>query len=125
MAAILQLVDGVVANRFEIEENGLGFGRSQQNQVVIDDRMVSSQHAEIRCLTEANGTVTCILKDLGSTNGSFVNEQQVSEQVLHHKDVIRIGLNNFTFVDEEAVDLEKTAKVKKSWIPGVYYSDDS
>ena len=124
MAAIVQLVDGVVANRFEISPKGLKFGRSKSNQVIIDDRAVSSKHAEITEQDDGEGNSFYLLRDLGSTNGTYINENKIEEKVLRHKDVVRIGWNNFTFQDEDEVDLERTTKVKKSWIPGVYYSDD-
>jgi len=124
VASIVQLVDGVVANRFEIIDSGLKFGRIASNHVVIDDKAVSSEHAEVLLLKGDNGNVQYVLNDLGSTNGTFVNEQKIEKQLLRHKDVIRVGWNNFSFINEDEVNLEKTTKVKKSWIPGVYYSDD-
>lgn len=125
MASIVQLVDGVVANRFEISSSGLSFGRAADNQVVIDDLAVSSQHARLTPLTAEDGEVQYSLVDLDSTNGTFVNEQKIDRQLLHHKDIIRVGWNSFTFINEDEVNLEKTTKVKKSWIPGIYYSEDS
>jgi pSer/pThr/pTyr-binding forkhead associated (FHA) protein len=125
VASIVQLVDGVVANRFEISSSGLTFGRTAGNQIVIDDLAVSSEHARLTPLTAENGEVQYSLVDLDSTNGTFVNEQKIERQLLHHKDIIRVGWNSFTFINEDEVNLEKTTKVKKSWIPGVYYSEDS
>lgn len=124
MAAIIQLIDGVVANRFEINEDGLTFGRTASNKVIIDDLAVSSEHAEIQVHVDENEGNLYVLKDLDSTNGTFINEHQIqNEQLLRHKDVIRVGWNSFTFLDEDEVDLERTTKVKKSWIPGIYYSE--
>ena len=124
MASIVQLVDGVVANRFELTDNGLNFGRIATNSIIIDDKAVSSEHAAISLLKGEGGDIQYVLNDLGSTNGTYVNEQKTDKQLLHHKDVIRVGWNSFTFINEDEVDLEKTTKVKKSWIPGVYFSDD-
>lgn len=126
MASIIQLVDGVVGNRFEIPAKGLKFGRISTSTVVIDDLAVSSEHAEIILRQDEKANKQFILRDLQSTNGSFVNEQRVQEQLLRHKDVVRIGWNNFTFINEDEVDtdMESTRQVKKSWIPGVYYSKD-
>jgi len=125
MASIVQLMDGVVANRFNIEGSGLKFGRTNVNQVTIDDLAVSSEHAQINILKDEQGVLKYVLEDLGSTNGSYINEQKIDgPQLLRHKDVIRIGWNNFTFMNDDEVDLEKTRVVKKSWIPGVYYSKD-
>ena len=125
MASIIQLVDGVVANRFEIKDTGLKFGRTSENQVVIDDLAVSSEHAQVNVLKDEQGVVKFVLQDLGSTNGSFINEQKIDQQqLLRHKDIVRVGWNNFTFINEDEIDFEKTREVKKSWIPGVYYSKD-
>ena len=124
VASIVQLVDGVVANRFEITDSGLKFGRIAANQVLIDDKAVSSEHAEITVLRGEEGEIQYVLRDLGSTNGTYINEQKIEKQLLHHKDIVRVGWNSFTFINDDEVDLEKTTKVKKSWIPGVYYSDD-
>jgi len=124
VASIVQLVDGVVANRFEITDSGLKFGRIASNHIVIDDKAVSSEHATVFLLKSDSGDVQYVLNDMGSTNGTYINEQKIEKQLLHHKDIVRVGWNNFTFIDENEVNLEKTTKVKKSWIPGVYYSDD-
>lgn len=126
MAMIIQTVNGVVANKFVIEQSALKFGRSASNQVqIIDDQAVSTEHAQVVCETNDEGKAAYFLEDLGSTNGSFVNEEKIEKQQLHHNDNIRIGWNVFTFIDESQVDIEKTSEIKKSWIPGVYYTKDT
>ena len=123
MALIIQTVDGVIVNRFDIDEAGLSFGRGASNQVQIDDNAVSTTHARIDIEKNTGGEPVYFIQDAGSTNGTFLNEQQVDRQTLNHKDVIRVGWNNFVFIDEDARDFEKTAKITKSWIPGVYYTE--
>lgn len=122
MAMIIQTVDGVVANRFDINKPGLTIGRTSTNQVQIDDLAVSTEHATISIETDAEGKPIYIIEDLGSTNGSFVNEIKIDRQQLHHNDSIRIGWNIFVFIDGNEVDMEKTSEIKKSWIPGIYYT---
>jgi pSer/pThr/pTyr-binding forkhead associated (FHA) protein len=122
MATIIQTVDGVVANRFQIKQAALKFGRTSENQVQIDDLAVSNEHAQIISKTGEKGETSYFLEDLGSTNGCFINEVKISRQQLHHKDNIRIGWNMFTFIDEDEINLEKTSEIKKSWIPGIYFS---
>lgn len=124
MAMIIQTVEGVVSNRFDIEKPSLNFGRSVDSHVQIDDLAVSSHHARIS-VEDENGKEAFYLEDLGSTNGTFVNEESINGKVLlRHNDNIRVGWNNFIFIDENEVDLEKTSEIKKSWIPGVYYTKD-
>jgi pSer/pThr/pTyr-binding forkhead associated (FHA) protein len=122
MAMIIQTIEGVVANKFEITDTALKFGRTADNQVQIDDLAVSNEHAQIIRETSTKQEISYFLEDLGSTNGSFINEAKIEKQQLHHKDSVRIGWNIFTFIDENEVNLEKTSKIKKSWIPGIYYS---
>ena len=125
MALIIQTVEGVVSNKFEITEKPLVFGRSPKNQVQIDDLAVSNEHAHIISEKDDDGKEIFILEDLGSTNGTFLNETRIEgKQQLHHNDGLRIGWNVFAFIDENEVDLEQTREIKKSWIPGVYYTKD-
>ena len=124
MAMIIQTVEGVVINRFDVEDKGLKFGRTSRNQVQIDDKAVSGDHAVIVKSVNDKGVPVFFIQDLGSTNGTFVNEKKIDQQQLHHNDHIRIGLNIFTFIDENEQDMEKTSEIKKSWIPGVYYTKD-
>jgi len=122
MAMIIQTVDGVVSNKFEITQAALKFGRTAHNQVQIDDLAVSNEHAQITRATGDNGEIYYFLEDLGSTNGSFINDMKIKKQQLHHNDSVRIGWNTFKFIDDSEANLEKTSKIKKSWIPGIYYS---
>lgn len=120
---IIQTVDGVVSNRFDISDPALAFGRTSENQVQIDDLAVSTEHAKIT-IESVDGKPVFILHDLNSTNGTFINELKITRQQLHHNDSIRVGWNAFIFIDENEQDPEKTSEIKKSWIPGVYYTKD-
>jgi pSer/pThr/pTyr-binding forkhead associated (FHA) protein len=121
MAVIIQTVDGVVVNRFDIGADGLKIGRAAENQVQIDDSAVSTRHAEIRIEADDAGAESFVISDVGSTNGTYVNEQPIGHRRLRHKDLIRVGWNNFVFVDENERDFERTDQIKKSWIPGLYF----
>ncbi|HYF11955.1 MAG TPA: DUF3662 and FHA domain-containing protein [Actinomycetota bacterium] len=61
-------------------------GRLPESDVVVDDPGASRQHARIRA---ADGEY--VLSDLGSTNGTFVNDEQVRERVLEDGDRVSIG----------------------------------
>jgi pSer/pThr/pTyr-binding forkhead associated (FHA) protein len=125
MAVIIQTVDGVIVNRFDIDKAGLSFGRAASNQVQIDDTAVSTNHAEIVIEESDEGRQVYVIRDIGSTNGTFLNEQKVERQPLRHKDIIRVGWNNFVFIDENQRDHERTDKITKSWIPGVYFKENN
>ncbi|MCG6931552.1 MAG: FHA domain-containing protein [Desulfofustis sp.] len=67
-------------------------GRSESNDIVIDNLAVSANHARIESVS-----ASFIIKDLGSTNGTFVNEQLVSAHGLKNNDVILIGKHTLIF----------------------------
>lgn len=116
MAKLIHLVDGVVTNEFELDADGITIGRSSQNAVQIDDISVSANHA--RVVPEGAGGFT--VEDLDSTNGTYVNEERIERHPLRPNDQLRVGWTVFKFVEQAEPDLEKTARVKKTWIPGVY-----
>ena len=69
----------------------LRFGRTEQADISFpEDDQMSSIHFQI-----AVDRAACRLTDLQSTNGSFVNDEQVESCVLRHHDVIRAGDTNF------------------------------
>ncbi len=67
-------------------------GRDDNCAVFIDDSKVSRQHAEVQHRGEA-----FMLKDLGSTNGTWVNGQQIEQHILQDGEVIRIGPAQIVF----------------------------
>jgi len=74
-------------------------GRNESNDIVIDNLAVSSNHARIESVS-----ASFIIKDLGSTNGTFVNEKLVSAHGLKNQDVILIGKHTLIF---DRSDLDK------------------
>ena len=126
MAFIAQLHDGVAVNKFQLTKPETSIGRSPDNDIFIDDAAVSTQHAVIEMVPSqaAEGTPDFYIRDMESTNSTHVNGNQVQRQQLFHNDVIRIGFASFKYIDETKVDADQTAKIHKSWIPGVYYTKE-
>lgn len=67
-------------------------GRNESNDIVIDNLAVSANHARIESVS-----ASFIIKDLGSTNGTFVNETLVSAHGLKNNDVILVGKHTLLF----------------------------
>jgi hypothetical protein len=83
------------SGRVDLITSVLTIGRAPDNQLVMNDSQASSRHAEIRQDTQGY-TIT----DLGSTNGTYVNEQRLVPQVpqrLQSGSIIRIGTTQYTF----------------------------
>jgi pSer/pThr/pTyr-binding forkhead associated (FHA) protein len=126
MARIVQLLDGVATTQFEIDKPEIHIGRSSECDIYVDDPSVSSVHCviETRAASDEGRAPEYHIRDLDSTNGTYVNIDRVENTRLVHEDVIRVGLKSFKFVDEQSASYVKTARIKKSWIPGVYYTKD-
>jgi pSer/pThr/pTyr-binding forkhead associated (FHA) protein len=98
---ILQFEDRVLSESV-IGPQGVKIGRLPNNQVVIDNPAVSGHHA--RVIRDGD---KCILEDLQSTNGTFVNEKAVTRHELRSGDVILIGKHTILFdgrASEEPVE---------------------
>ena len=64
----------------------LTIGRTAENDIALPSKMVSRHHA--RLLIGPNGI---IVEDAGSTNGCFVNGEQVKQHLMHDNDVLELG----------------------------------
>ena len=80
----------------DLQDEKITIGRLADNSLQIDDGSVSSRHAEIEFEADAYH-----LHDVGSTNGTFVNGEQVTDAVLRHGDEIRFGIVETVFNGEE------------------------
>jgi hypothetical protein len=77
-----------------VESTALSLGRGLGNDVILEDTRVSRHHAQLRYRQRRFW-----LTDLGSTNGTFVNGERVSEAPLRDGDVISLGGLELTFRD--------------------------
>ena len=82
----IRLGSGAV-NRRLLTETRLVIGRMPGLQLTLDHHTVSRRHAELYCDPFARWWV----RDLGSTNGTLVNDERITERVLQPGDWIRIG----------------------------------
>ena len=80
---------------YDVGEGAI-LGRGDQAEIRLEDPFASSRHAR---LLRQGGIV--VLEDLGSTNGTYLNEELLTgPQPLHRGDRVRIGDSEFTYVDQ-------------------------
>jgi ABC transport system ATP-binding/permease protein len=94
---------GVVSDVRETARAGIRIGRATDNDIVLDDLLVSLHHAELRERDQGGYE----LADLGSANGTFVNGRRVKLAALEERDVVTVGHHLFHLVRgqlEEYVD---------------------
>ena len=65
-------------------------GRDDSADIILDDPGISRQHSEIRVTNDGPHLVASI-RDMGSTNGTFVNSERITSQRLSDGDRITVG----------------------------------
>lgn len=101
----------------DIPPEGVFLGRATDCAVRTDDAMVSRKNCKISL---QNGR--WMVEDLGSSNGTFVNEQRIQKQALAHADVVRCGSLQVRFVETAdpapaAVQKPKTMSLEATSAP--------
>jgi len=92
---ILKFKDSVISE-YELTQEESTIGRKPENDIHIDNLAVSGRHARVLMIGNK-----AILEDIGSTNGTFVNNKRITKHVLQHGDNILIGKHTLTFVNIE------------------------
>jgi len=95
MAKLILSLEGSMIREIPIDKERIMIGRKPQNDIQIENLAVSGEHACI--VTILNDS---FLEDLGSTNGTLVNGNQVKKHILQNNDVIEIGKYKMKYVVE-------------------------
>src|ERR1044071_911382 len=86
MAKLVVLSEGLTGTTCELQAEKTTIGRLDDNTFQITEPSVSSHHCEI--IRRGNDIV---VKDLGSTNGTFINGEKVGEATLKSGQILRLG----------------------------------
>ncbi len=78
---------------FEIKAPFSIIGRKYGN-IIIEDEMISKKHAQIDIIAED----IFYIKDLASTNGTYINGKKISYQKLEEGDLIKVGGTTLKFL---------------------------
>ncbi len=95
MATLSGMSEQVRGQVHDLGEDRTTIGRKDDNDISIDNATVSGHHC---VLAWEDGH--CVLRDLGSTNGTRVNNKIIRQSELHSKDIVRVGSVEFVFNDE-------------------------
>lgn len=97
---LIYLSDGGPEQEYALGKSRISLGRAATNDIVFDDTRMSRSHARLEC-----GPLGCTLVDLGSSNGSYVNERRVQRIQLQPGDLISVGNARLRF--EQAATTEQ------------------
>ncbi|MEU1281387.1 FHA domain-containing protein [Streptomyces sp. NPDC005805] len=82
-------------------------GRSPDNDLVVDDLIVSRRHAELRSLADGGYEIA----DLGSHNGTYLNGRPVGRAPVRPGDIVGIGHSAFCLVGDQLQEFVDTGEV--------------
>ncbi|MEU2158481.1 FHA domain-containing protein [Streptomyces sp. NPDC019396] len=82
-------------------------GRSPDNDLLIDDLIVSRRHAELRALPDGSYEIA----DLGSHNGTYLNGQRITRAAVTAADIVGIGHSTFCLVGDELQEFVDSGEV--------------
>ncbi len=86
----------ISGDRYPLVGSLTTLGRDNSADIVVDDPGVSRRHSEVRVTTDGPHLVSSI-RDLNSTNGTFVNGDRITSQRLHDGDRVTIGRTSAIF----------------------------
>jgi hypothetical protein len=111
MAKLILSLNGAVLGEYPIDKESISIGRKPHNDIQIDNLAVSGDHATITSIYNYH-----FVEDLGSTNGTLVNDEEIKKQVLNNNDLIKIGKHELRYINEDVADpadLDKTVVIRR------------
>jgi pSer/pThr/pTyr-binding forkhead associated (FHA) protein len=104
MAKLVILTQGLTGRSHELNVDRTTIGRVEDNMFQIAEASVSSHHCEV--LLRGSDVV---IKDLNSTNGTFINGEQITESVLKPGQTLRLGQIELKLEDGKSVSAPASA----------------
>jgi two-component system cell cycle response regulator len=92
-ACLVVIYGHELGKKYHLDQTTISIGRSSKSDIQIDQESVSRNHAQI-----VNDGHTVIVSDLGSTNGTYVNDELIKQQTLRDGDLLKIGRTIFKFL---------------------------
>ena len=89
---LILLAEDGPGQEFSLGKARITLGRATTNDIVLSDERISRLHTRLECSSRG-----CTLLDLGSSNGSYVNDIRVERMLLQPGDLIRLGDSQFRF----------------------------
>ncbi|HTE55370.1 MAG TPA: GGDEF domain-containing protein [Kofleriaceae bacterium] len=98
--ACLVVIYGLdLGKKYNVDQPSIVIGRSSRVDIQIDQESVSRTHCKL-----LNTGKSIMLRDLGSTNGTYVNDELVDEYVLRDGDLIKVGRCIFKFLSGDNIE---------------------
>jgi two-component system, cell cycle response regulator len=92
-ACLVVIYGQELGRKYNLEASSIIIGRSSKCDIQIDQESISRNHCKL-----INTGKSVLVRDLGSTNGTYINDNPVDEHVLRDGDLVKIGRTIFKFL---------------------------
>ena len=97
MAKIIIKFNNDVVDHIDLKQGDMKIGRKPGCEIHIDNLSVSGEHANIFTVGEDS-----FVQDLGSTNGTFINNKKITKHHLRNGDTVVIGKHSLIYFTDSA-----------------------
>jgi len=111
MAKLILKFANEVIDHIDLRQGDMKIGRRPGTDIQIDNLAVSGEHANLFTIGEDT-----FIQDLGSTNGTFVNNKQITKHHLRNGDTISIGKHTLVYIAEDSAASDVTEDFSKTVI---------
>lgn len=104
--------NSAVLKEIQSDQEEITIGRNADNDLQIESMSVSGHHAKF-----VNADGYYYIEDLGSTNGTFVNEERITKHVLKENDEISIGKHILvvSFKKRSEIEAAKISDIERTY----------
>lgn len=112
--ALVFLTGELLAVPIPLDRDEVILGRALEADVRVNDSRVSRSHAKISTvLNPETGESSYLLTDLKAPNGTFLNGERISQEILHNGDKISIGKHILRFELLDEIDREYQHQIRR------------
>jgi hypothetical protein len=101
MGVLVVRAGAQAGQRFQLRQPLTRLGRHPESEISLDDITVSRRHAEVERTAEGH----YVVRDAGSLNGTYVNQERIDEVVLQQGDELQVGKFRLVFFDSPRQDM--------------------
>ncbi len=112
--ALIFLTGEMLAVLIPLEREEVILGRAMEADVRINDTRVSRQHARINTVYDSEKhTTVYVLTNLDSDSGTILNNQKITQEILHNGDKITVGNHILRFELLDEIDREYQRRIRR------------